>query len=302
MPDKTEIQLNQLLKYNRDGSPDRQRTRRRHLLKSFRDLQEKRGYSKRYDLHRFGRKEVTRLVHDWKQEGIRHCTVANRLIDLRWLAAKVNASARIPSNKDLGLCLRTNEPGYGESRAQVLDRSLLVKLDERAGLITELRAVFGLRTKEALKFSYQYATGLGLDRIVLKGSWCKGGRPREIRITNDEQRELLQRVCDFQTRYGERSMIPGHRTYKSYYRDYNEQREAADIKGHEYRHQWAQDRFYEVSRLRAPHAGGVAYAELSEGEQRRYRAAERVVNQELGHGVGRRDITAIYIGDRKVLH
>jgi len=92
-------------------------------------------------------------------------------------------------------------------------------------------------------------------------------------------------------------MIPHHRTFKSYYRDYNELREKAGLLGHEYRHQWAQDRFKTVSAgIKAPHVGGKPYQDLTPEQKQRWDTTVQVANQELGHGEKRPDITANYIG------
>ena len=94
-------------------------------------------------------------------------------------------------------------------------------------------------------------------------------------------------------------MIPGDQKFRTYYAEYNGIRHAAEVAGHEYRHHWAQQRFAQVSGgIDAPHAGGPAYASLTEDERQRWDLAARVVNQELGHGEGREDITATYIGAR----
>ena len=235
-------------------------------------------------------------MHDWKEKGLGHRSIANKMADLRWLASKVGRSDQIPKeNKLFGLSKRSNSH---ESKAIPLDRTLLVKLGTREQLITELRALFGLRTEEACKFQYLYATKQA-GVVTLKGNWCKGGRPRTITIINDQQRDLLERVGRFQTEHQDRSMIPNHRTFKSYYRDYNEAREKVGIPGHALRHQWAQDRFKQISGLDSPHAGGKAYSELSKDDQAKWDRAAEIVNSELGHGRGRHDITATYIGKRE---
>ena len=296
MADKTEYQLANIMKYNKDGSPDRQSTRFSTLKNVFRHLQEHRGYSRRYDLHNFGRKEVNRLVHDWKQQGLSHRTICNRMADLRWLASKVNRSHQIPKdNKTLGLRQREKPTA---SKAIQLQKEQLKQLPEREQLITELRAQFGLRTEEACKFQHRYATEERIGYVSLKGSWCKGGRPRQIEITSDTQRSLLERVGQFQKQQGNRSMIPAHRTFKSYYRDYYEIKDLADVAGHGLRHQWAQDRFEQIAGIKAPHAGGKPYSELNAIEQSKYDRANKIVNEELGHGAKREDITATYIGAR----
>jgi hypothetical protein len=104
-------------------------------------------------------------------------------------------------------------------------------------------------------------------------------------------------VARFQTVQGDRSMIPGDQRYRTFYAAYNAARHAAGVSGHEYRHHWAQQRFQTASEgIAAPHAGGPAYAELTPQEKARWDRAAAVVNQELGHGEGRQDITSTYIG------
>jgi len=292
---KTDYQIRNILKYNRDGSPDRQAARHQNLMRCVRQLQE-RGYNPRWDVHKLGRKDVSRLVDTWRTQGLSHRTMANRLVDVRWLASKVGRADQIPTNREIGIGLRKNEPDYGASRAVELDPLQLDALDERDRLITELRAGFGLRTEEALKLDHALATR-DPDHLELQGSWCKGGRPRTVQVRTAAQCDLLRRVGEYQVRQGDRSMIPAHRTFKSFYRDYNETRQEHGIPGHELRHQWAQELFYTVSGgIAAPHAGGPRYADLTEEERERWDRAARTVNRELGHGEGRADITATYIG------
>lgn len=295
---KTEYQIKQILKYNRDGSPDKQSARHQNLMRCVTELRA-RGYSARWDVHKLGKKEVSRLVHDWREKGLSHRTVANRLADIRWLASKINRSEFIPSNKDAGVGLRQNQPGFGENKAERLEQRHLDKMDERMRLVNELKAEFGLREKEALKFQHRTATTESEKYIRLQGSWCKGGRPRVVEITNDRQRHLLERVQQHQTAHREKSMIPKNQTYLTYKKEVQAKSTELGIKGHQFRHQWAQDRFAEVSGgIQAPLAGGPSYSELSEKEQALWNKAAKRVNEELGHGKGREDITATYIGAR----
>ena len=296
MADKTEYQISQIMKYNKDGSPDKQQSRYRHLLNSVKHLQENRGYSRRWDVHSIGKKEVSRLVNDWRNQGIGSRTIANRMADIRSLASKVGREDQIPTKKDIGVGLRKNQPNYGVNKAVEMDKDRLSQLPERERLITELRYNFGLRTEEAIKFSHSYATSKNKSEIHLKSNWTKGGRARSIQIINQAQRNLLARIEKHQRLNGDRSMIPMSRTFKSYYRDYNEARSERGIAGHEYRHQWAQNRFYNLSGIKAPLAGGAKYSELSSVDKKKWDNAAAIVNKELGHGEGRQDITATYIG------
>ncbi|PCH79760.1 MAG: hypothetical protein COB90_10650 [Hyphomicrobiales bacterium] len=283
------------MKYNRDGSPDRQQARHQNLMRCVKQLQQ-RGYGKRWDASKLGKREVSLWVDDWRTQGLSHRTITNRMVDIRWLATKVGRLDNIPSNKDIGIGLRKNAVNYGHNKAVAIDRHKLASVPERERLITELRVEFGLRTQEAIKFQHEYATKIA-GYITLKGSWTKGGRPRSVAITHERQVDVLKRVAQYQQQQGDKSMIPHHRRFKSYYRDYNEVREKAGVLGHEYRHQWAQDRFKAVSGgIQAPHAGGTPYQDLTPEQQQRWDTAAQVVNQELGHGDKRADITANYIG------
>ncbi len=295
---KTEFQIKQLMKYNRDGSPDRQKTRFNNLMRCINQLN-KRGYGKRWDIHKWGKKEVNRLVEDWRIQKLSHRTIANRMIDIRWLADKVGRLNLIPSNKDIGCGLRKNEPNYGTNKAKIIDYEKINKLGEREKLITLLRSEFGLRTEEACKFSHDYATQKRNKFIELKGSWCKGGRPRQIEIVTPKQVALLNMIQKFQARENEKSMIPKNKTFKAYYRSYNQARFNQEIAGHGLRHSWAQNRFEQVSGgIKAPHAGGAKYCDLSVEGKKFWDAAANKVNQELGHGKHRQDITATYIGTK----
>ncbi len=293
---KTDYQIRQIMKYNRDGSPDQQRARHQSLMRGFKHLQEKRGYSKRFDVHRFGKKEVCRLVHDMKERGLRHRSIANSLTHQRWLASKVGREEQIPSNKDLGLRRRTNEPNHGENKAIKLEQKHLDQMDTRMQLVNELKAEFGLREKEALKFQHAYATKEN-GIIRLKGSWCKNGRQRTIAIVNNRQRDLLDRINAHHQEHNEKSMIPKGVKYETYKNEVQAKSTEIGIKGHGFRHQWAQNKFEEMSGgIKSPHAGGPAYETLSDEERRHWEKAAAVVNQELGHGAGREDITGNYIG------
>ena len=295
---KTDYQIKQIMKYNKDGSPDKQKARHQNLMRVIKELQE-RGYSKRWDVHNIGKKDVHRLVHKWHEKGLSHKTIANRMADIRWLASKVNREDCIPSNKDVGIGLRKNAENYGQNKAQELTHEHLKQMDERMQLINQLKAEFGLRETEALKFQHKLATSRSERFIYLKGSWCKGGRERVVEVTTAAQKMLLNKVGEFQAKNNEKSMIPSHLKYKTYKNEVQAKSTKLGIKGHAFRHHWAQKRFEQVSKgLKAPMVGGTPYTSLSEEQKQRWDNAAKVVNSELGHGHGREDITATYIGKK----
>ena len=68
-----------------------------------------------------------------------------------------------------------------ENKARVLDERLARITDVYVYMSLLLQALFGLRREESVKFRPSYADRG--DHLALKGSWCKGSRPRIVPIT-----------------------------------------------------------------------------------------------------------------------
>ena len=300
--DRTDYRIRMIMKQNRDGSPDRQRSRYRNLMRCVQQLRQ-RGYAKTWDVHRIGKREVHRLVDDWRREGFSGRTIANRMVDIRWLAGKLGRADMIPTNKQIGIGMPKKRQIAEKNRAREIDHGRLSEMELHAQLVTELRREFGLRASEAMKFQHEYATREA-GWVRLAGSWCFGGNPRRIRITTDRQRDLLDRVGRHQESQpraatGWRSMIPADMTYRSYSREYNRARYAAGLPGEGLRVAWAQERFEQIAGFAPPAAGGAEYGELSGSDRARWDEAAKILGRELGLAEGRDDSMEIYIGSRK---
>ena len=115
-PHKTDYQVKMVMKDNPDGPPDRRLNRYRCWMLIIKRLQT-RGYNERWEITLLGKREVFRLVDDWRTRGLSNRTIANRLVHIRWLARKINLIDRIPTNRQLGIGLRKNAPGYGTNKA-----------------------------------------------------------------------------------------------------------------------------------------------------------------------------------------
>ncbi len=77
-----------------------------------------------------------------------------------------------------------------ESKAKQVDRTDLERVrDPHVRMSLELQQAFGLRREEAIKFSPSYADRG--DCLVLKDTWTKGGKAREIPVRTPVQREVL---------------------------------------------------------------------------------------------------------------
>ena len=128
--------------------------------------------------------------------------------------------------------------------------------------------------------------------IRLKDTWCKGGRPRDVPITNDRQREVLARAAEL-AEHG--SMILAHLSYRDQLKRYSWATESAGLaKLHGLRHAYAQRRYAEIAGWPAPVAGGPNRRQLTPEQRKTDYDARMTVSSELGHG--REEITAVYLG------
>ena len=164
---------------NRDGSYSTRSRRWKELNLIARQLHEI-GYTRFKDPHKLKGRHVTSLVERWKAEGLSAGTMKTRMASLRWGAEKVGRESVIdPSNAAYGI----GERQYvtNESKAVFMSHGDLSKVKDahvRASL--ELQRAFGLRREECLKFQPHF--GDRGDKLLLKASWCKGGREREIPV------------------------------------------------------------------------------------------------------------------------
>ena len=111
-----------------------------------------------------------------------------------------------------------------------------------------LQAAFGLRRKESIKIQPTWADRG--DMLMLKASWGKGKRAREIPIRNAEQRQVLDEAKRFA---GKGSLIPAERTYVEQLHRFEYQCDRAGIhRVHGHRHQYAQERYRELTGWSAP--------------------------------------------------
>ena len=235
-------------------------------------------------------KHVWSLVNRWQALELSDGTICNRLAAIRWWAEKVNkASVVLRTNEDYGLRVPHGE--YSD-KARKLDYDKVDKLtDLHVRMSVEAQALFGLRREESIKFTPSYADKG--DRIVLKGSWCKGGKSREIMITHPKQREWLNRahlLC------GRGALIPPERNYVEQLAIYEYQTVKVGLRNnHGLRHGWAQWRYKQLTGgLDSPARGGPEPKAMKGFMRMRDLDARRALTRELGHE--RISVTSVYLG------
>ncbi len=236
-------------------------------------------------------KHVDMLVASWKAGGITDATIRNRLGWLRWWAEKVGKSTMIPAdNSRYGLAVRQR---FNGNKAKPADAGTVGKLtDARLVLALKLEAGFGLRREEALKMRPAIADRG--NRLVLQASWCKGGRYREIPITDPKQRALLD---ELRATCGDGSLIGPGRNYVQALKHYENSLLKAGIRNaHGFRHAYAQWRYKVLTGWSCPAAGGPTVDKMSRADAATDKAARFEISHELGHG--RLDVTDTYLGRR----
>jgi len=281
-------QLKQLCRRNRDGSYATQHNRER-LLSLIADQLHALGY-RGMGAHSLKPKHVEALVGHWQRGAISVGTQKNRMAALRWWAQKVdrqNVIAR--SNEHYGIPDRTFV-GEGSNAKQVDGADLERVRDARVRMSLELQQAFGLRREEAIKLNPSIADQG--DRLMLKDSWTKGGKAREVPVRTPAQREVLDRAHRLA---GRGSLIPPDKSYRQQLRVYERHTANAGLSRlHGLRHAYAQRRYEELTGWKSPAAGGPKVDALSPEQRALDRQARLTISQELGHE--RAQIVAIYCG------
>lgn len=288
------VDLMRLVERNRDGSYATQAARREVLAQAAHDLKDM-GF-RTLPATGLKPKHVIALVKRWQVSGIAVGTMKNRMSHVRWWAEKVGKRNCVPrTNAELGIGRRRYVTNV--SKALVLTSGDIEKIaDERLRCSVELQQAFGLRREECLKFQPKYALAGGAPDVVqeiqLKPTWCKGGRARTVPVTNERQRAVLARAVALS---GAGSMIPKQLKYIDQLHRYIWAVEKAGMsKLHGLRHEYAQQRYHQLTGWLAPAAGGPVLAQLTPQQRAVDRAARLRVSAELGHN--REEITAVYLG------
>ena len=279
--------LKRLQKAHDDGSHGT-RAARSYALAQIADALHELGYK---GLRATGlrRKHVVALVSEWKRQGRSIGTMKNRTAHIRWWAKRIGRPGVVPSNGALGIANR--EYVTNEDKSQVLDpEKLALVTDPHVAMALRLEEAFGLRREEAIKFAP--ARDDRGDRIRLKGSTTKGGRPREVPVRDEAQRRLLDEARNLA---GSGALIPPDRNYRQQLKAYESQtREAGLYRMHGLRHRYAQTRYEELTGWKAPAAGGPSQRSLTGARRRIDTAARRAIAEELGHS--RSGVVGVYCG------
>lgn len=135
-------------------------------------------------------KHIDYLVERWHEEGIAAGTFKNRMSALRWLAEKIGKQ-NIVARENATYGIPERQHVSNTSKARTLDVEQLSRVtDPYTVMSLRLEEVFGLRREECIKVRPGWADRG--DVLHLKASWAKGGRERDVPITNAMHRQVLE--------------------------------------------------------------------------------------------------------------
>jgi site-specific recombinase XerC len=281
-------QLKQMCDRNHDGSYATRADRERILTLMANQLREL-GY-RHMQAQSLKPKHIEALLARWHAEGIATGTIKNRMSTLRWWAEKINKENVIARTNDAyGIAERVHVTNV--SKGKVLDADKLARvIDPYTAMSLRLEAAFGLRREESIKINPAWADAGTVLR--LKDSWTKGGKYREIPIRTAAQRALLDAAKQLA---GAGSLIPAELRYRDQLQRFKSQCASAGIHGvHGLRHQYAQNRYRELTGWASPVAGGPTSRQLTLEQKAIDNRARQAVSLEMGHF--RIQITAVYLG------
>ncbi len=281
--------LKQLCRRNRDGSYATQADRE-HILDLIADQLDAMGF-RHMNAQSLKPKHVEKLVERWLAENLSAGTIKNRMSALRWWAQKTgkeNIIARSNAAYDIpDRAYVTNVSKARDLAVQTIEsiRTESIKISLR------LQAAFGLRREESIKIIPKWADRG--DRLVLKDSWTKGGRTREIPIGTPEQRQLVEEAKAIAK--GKSLIPPRYATYVDYLKHFRYECERIGIHAfHGHRHFYAQARYKELTGWECPARGGPTSKQLTREQKAIDHEARVAISHEMGHG--REQITAVYLG------
>ncbi len=278
-----------LLRHNKMGSYSTQYMRRSVLFQAAETLVA--GGYKLPHINGLKQKHVYFLVQQWNAEDLSTGTLKNRLAHVRAIADLIGKPDVVPSNEELGLPHRVYVTNQDKTE-RVKDGDMNKISDYRVKVQLNLQRVFGLRHEESLKIKPYIADKT--DHLFLEGSWCKGGRQRNIPIRTEEQRYWLNEAKTI-AENAARSLIPDDRKYIEYSRYFHRVIRAAGYKGsHGLRHQYAQERYLELAGWACPVKGGPSSQELTDEQKKTDQLVRHIITEEMGHS--RIAILKIYCG------
>ena len=258
--------------------------------------------------------DFKKVAEYWKAKGYAAGTIQNKATILRAICnAAGNENIKNINNGELGIASRNVLNPNNVNGATVISEKSLEKINLKNPEVTaalRLEAAYGLRREESAHVVFELTKGHtvtapGKENIlIMKGSWCKNGRQRGKTTFNGRPNgELILRDGGTVLKQVAASVKGININYRveQFERKINYATDKCkkwdgnpDIHPHALRHNYAHERYREITGRDCPAAGGLKYSDMSSKEQKQYHSAAKIISEELGHS--RETISRTYIG------
>jgi len=248
----------------------------------------------------FRGKHMEVLAKAWEERGLAPSTLQNNLSIFRTFAEWIGKAGMIEAAEkyvSVGAASRSSVNTEDKSwSARGVDAQAKIAevtaQDARVGLQLELQAAFGLRAREAMQLR-PHVADKGTYLAVNVGT--KGGRDRVVPIDTPEKRALIERAKGFAASKMASTSDPTKTLAQVKNHYYHVLRacgitQETGITSHGLRHEYANDRYQQLSGEASPVRGG----DLAASDRDTDKAARLEVAEELGHS--REAVTTYYLG------
>lgn len=244
--------------------------------------------------------DMLNLVEYWKTaKNYDIGTMQNKMTALRHIMKEAGNTLYKITNGELGI-----SSGRDILNASNLDKSysLSEKAKDYIGnrpievqASIKLMESYGFRKDEALKATWAIVHGRDITKngkIYLMPAWTKNGNYREFEMHDrgaavKEVKELVKNYKITGNIQQTRGLID--RTFT-----FLKKIDGDQAHPHGLRHEYAHFRYYQITGMTAPAAGGLKYAEMDANQRKLYHNACKTIAPELGHT--RETISRSYIG------
>ncbi|RZD14003.1 MAG: hypothetical protein EVJ47_07120 [Candidatus Acidulodesulfobacterium ferriphilum] len=154
--------------------------------------------NRKADIGKWSNADIEKMVNYYKAQGLKDATIINYVSSLRSFLHETGRTNINISNGELGL---KREIEYKDKSLNVkgvdIKEKLLYFKEKDANVYVQLKiaSVAALRKEESVHAGLALAKGYEVVKngsLELKGSWCKNGRPREIKLSSEKLKELAE--------------------------------------------------------------------------------------------------------------
>ena len=230
------------------------------------------------DIGKWSNADIVKMVGYYKAQGLKDATIINYVSSLRSFLHETGRTNINISNGELGLkrVMEYKDKSLAARGVDINEKLAYFKeKDVNVYVQLKISSIAGLRKEESVHAALALAKGYDIvknDKLSLKGSWCKNGRPREINLSPEKVKELAElKKCAMKGEYNK------SRDLRQEMNHLGNSIKNSGFNIHAVRHGVAQERYTELV------AGGKSD-----------RKARQVVSNELGHG--RIYVTKVYLG------